>query len=232
MSRSTQLMTAALRQAGASLERTGWLSINVAIVDDQDIIRLGVQQSLANTPHITFLGGYPDLASLRRSAACQRADVVLLDDTLPGMTVVDATRTLLEHCPDVTVLVLGSGLAAHDIHQVIQAGAAGVVCKNEPVQDMLVMGIRHAHAGRVYLSPHAALIAGRIESVVALSPRLDQVLQLMARGYHVQEMAVELGISARAVYTARTRLRSLLDVDTNEQIVAEAMRRGLLRDPA
>jgi len=55
------------------------------------------------------------------------------------------------------------------------------------------------------------------------------VLHLMARGCHVQEIAQELSITDRAVYNARKRLREILEVDTNEQIVAEAVRRGLLR---
>lgn len=205
------------------------MTIQVAIVDDQDIIRLGVRQSLADFPHLTFLGGYPDVPSFCRSSAAHYADVVLLDDSLPDTDVVRAYQAIQERCPHAAVLVLGSQMSAHDIHRVIRAGALGVVCKNEPVQDMLVVGIQHAHARKVYLSPHAALIAGCLNSSPVLSPRLEQVLHLMARGHHVQSIARELGITDRAVYNARKRLREILDVDTNEQIVAEAMRRGLLR---
>lgn len=205
------------------------MTIQVAIVDDQDIIHLGVQQSLANLPHITFLGGYADVPSFCQSAAADCADVILLDDSLPDTDIVRAYEAVQERCPTAAVLFLGSQLSAHDIHRVIAAGALGVVCKNEPVQDRLVVGIQHAHARKVYLSPSAALIAGRLDSSPVLSPRLDQVLHLMARGCHVQGIARELGITDRAVYNARKRLREILDVETNEQIVAEAIRRGLLR---
>lgn len=205
------------------------MTIKVAIVDDQDIIRLGAQQSLANIPHITFLGGYSDVPSFCQSAAAQCADVILLDDSLPDTDIVQACEIIQERCPTAAVLVLGSQMSAYDIHRLIGAGALGVVCKNEPVQDMLVIGIQHAHARKVYLSPSAALIAGRLESTPVLSPRLNQVLHLMARGHHVQGIARELGITDRAVYNARKRLREILEVGTNEQIVAEAVRRGLLR---
>lgn len=205
------------------------MGIDVVIVDDQDIIRLGVRQSLDDIPHITFLGGYSDVSSFCQSATVQRADVVLLDDSLPDMDLVQAYETVQEQCPNAAVLVLGTQMSAHDIHRVIGGGALGVVCKNEPVQDALVVGIRRAYEGQVYLSSSAALIAGRLEPALVLSPRLDQVLHLMARGGHVQGMAQALGITDKAVYNARTRLREILEVDTNEQIVAEAMRRGLLR---
>jgi DNA-binding NarL/FixJ family response regulator len=206
------------------------LTIKVVIVDDQDIIRLGVQQSLAGVSDITLLGGFADVPSFCRSATAQRTDVVLLDDSLPDMDLLQAIQSVQTCCPTAAALILGSRLTRHDIHRAIEAGAAGVVCKQEPLQDVLLIGIRHVHEGRVYLSPEPALLAGRIGTELVLSPRLDQVLHLIADGCHVQAMAQEMGVSTRAVYNSRTRLREILEVDTNEQIVAEAIRRGLLRD--
>jgi DNA-binding NarL/FixJ family response regulator len=206
------------------------LTIKVAVVDDQDIIRLGVRQSLAGASDITLLGDYADVSSFCHSAAAQRAEVVLLDDSLPDMDLLQALDSVQSCCPTAAMLILGSRLTQPDVHNAIEAGAAGVVCKKEPLSDVLLIGIRHVHEGHVYLSPEPALLAGRIGKELVLSPRLDQVLHLMARGCHVQEMAQEMGISTRAVYNARARLREILEVDTNEQIVAEALRRGLLRD--
>ncbi len=212
------------------MERKGELSIKIAIVDDQDIIRLGVQQSLSGVPTITFLGGYDTLESFCEVTACQKAHVVLLDDSLPGIDELEAIRIVQAHCPDVAVVLLGSRLTAHSIHEAIAAGASGIICKKEPVQAIMVAGIQYAHAGKVYLSPNAALIAGYIGHLPMLTKRLHDMLKLMARGYLVQDIARELGISRQAVYRRRTRLKELLEVDTNEQIVAEAIRRGLLSD--
>jgi DNA-binding NarL/FixJ family response regulator len=206
------------------------LTIKVALVDDQDIIRLGVQQSLADVQHIIFLGGYETLESFCEATACGKADVVLLDDSLPDVDDLEAIRTVQERCPDVAIVLLGYRLTAHGIHQAIEAGASGVICKKEPVQANLVTGIQYAHAGKVFLSPNAALLAGRIGHLPLLTKCLYDVLKLMARGYLVQDMMRELGISRQAVYRRRTRLKEILDVDTNEQIVAEAIRRGLLSD--
>ncbi|NLF76563.1 MAG: response regulator transcription factor [Chloroflexi bacterium] len=206
------------------------MSIKVAIIDDQDIIRLGVQQSLGGVSDIALLGEYADVDTFCQSTAAQRADVVLLDDSLPDMSLLEALVSVQACCPTAAVLVLGSRLTQRDVHRAIEAGASGVVCKQESLRDVLLIGIRHVHHGHVYLSPEPALLAGRIRTELVLSPRLDQVLHLVARGRHVQEMAHELGISTRAIYNARTRLREILEVASNEQIVAEAMRRGLLRE--
>lgn len=204
------------------------LSIKVAVIDDQDIIRLGVQQSLSQFPQIDVVGEFSNLESFLENAVRYKIDVVLLDDLLPGVDLSQALHHLQQHCPETSVLLLGSRLTALDIHRAIQAGASGVICKTEPVQDVLVMGIRHAHAGKVYLSPQAALIALRLGSVLLLNAHLHDVLRLIADGYRVPEIAYKLGISRKAVYERRTRLRELLDVETNEQIVAEALRRGWL----
>lgn len=206
------------------------MTIKVAIVDDQDIIRLGVQQSLADIPHITFLGGYDTLESFCEAPASGKAQVVLLDDSLPELDELEAIQMMQERCPDVAVVLLGSRLTARSIHQAIEAGASGVICKKEPVQAILMTGIQYAHGGKVFLSPNAALLAGRIGHLPLLTKCLHDVLKLMARGYLVQDMMRELGISRQAVYRRRTRLKEILEVDTNEQIVAEAIRRGLLSD--
>lgn len=204
------------------------MSINVAIVDDQDIIRLGVQQFFSEVPYVSFAGGFPTLEAFGESPACRKADVVLLDDSLPGVEVPHAVRTLLELSPEAAVLILGSRLTAHGIHEVLEAGASGVVCKNEPVQDTLALGIRHAHAGKVYLSPGAGLIALRSGSVPVITRRLREVLVLMAAGLELPDIRRELDISRKALYLRCERLEAILEVKTREQIVAEAIRRGLL----
>ncbi len=204
------------------------MTIQVAVIDDHDVVRKGVQHTLSEIPQSAFVGGFATVAAFCESAASRKADVVLLDDSLPDMDELQALQVIQAHCPETAVLLLGSRLTSLSVHQAIRAGAAGVICKQEQVQDILAMGIRYAHAGTVYLSPHAGLIAAQAGQVPALSQRLYSVLKLMARGHRVADIMRTLVISRRAVYRRRERLRDILDVETNEQIVAEAIRRGLL----
>lgn len=206
------------------------MTIQVAVIDDHDIIRKGIQQTLSELPFYVFIGGFASVAEFCESAACRQAEVILLDDSLPGLDVLDAVRLLQARCPEAALILLGSQLTASSIHQALRAGAAGVICKQEQVQDILSTGIRYAHSGTVYLSPHAGLIAARAGQVPTLTQNLYDVLVLMARDCTQQEILRELGISRQALYKRRNRLRNLLEVDTNEQIVAEAIRRGLLSD--
>ncbi len=208
------------------------MNIRTAVIDDQDIICLGVQQSLASAPHITFLGGYRNLEEFRCSTAYHSVDVLLLDSSLPDLTFSQSLTQAQIYAPEAAIILLASNASMRHVRYALQAGASGVICKDEPLQDVLPVGIQYVYTGQIYLSPSAALAAGQIGIPQPLSTRLEQVLELMARGYHVQAICEELGVSRRSVYAARVRLRALLDVETSEQIVAEAIRRGLLHDEA
>lgn len=101
------------------------------------------------------------------------------------------------------------------------------MCKDETVQELLVTAIHRVYQGSLFFSPVTSVIF-RGEMEITLPPRLQQVLRLTSQGYHVPEIAQALGISTRAVYAARTRLREVLDVQNDAQLGSEALRRGLL----
>jgi DNA-binding NarL/FixJ family response regulator len=204
------------------------LSINVAVVDDQDIILMGVQHSLLQVPQFNFLGGFTTLEQFCQSSACQKANVVLLDDSLPDILVLQSIQIVQECCPKAAILLLGSRLTARGIHEAIRAGASGVICKDESVKDMLIVGIQHAQGGKVYLSPGAGWVALRADSMPLLTKRLFDVLVLIAHGERNTDIALKLGISQKAVYARSKRLCELLDVKTLKQLIAEAIRLGLL----
>lgn len=202
-------------------------SINVAVVDDQDIIRVGIQQFLSGLPHITFTGGFASIHAFCHDAASARTDVLLLDDSLPFTDVFQAVTFVQNRRPNVAIILLGSRLSPADMHTLLKRGVQGFISKDEPLRDTLVTGIERVCEGKVHLSPEAVWINKQYDPS-PLSPRLVQVLELIAQGLHVQQIARELDISTRAVYAARTRLREALGVQTDAQLGAEAIRRGLI----
>lgn len=208
--------------------KAGTMRIAVAVIDDYDIIRLGVQSLLAEDATLDFVGGYPTLDAFCYSPMIAGLDVVILDDTLPHTRPSDAVRRVQTVAPDAGLLVLGSTLTPRRIHGLLRLGVAGFVCKDEPLRDTLLTGIRRVHQGKPHFSPEAALISRETEPLLPLSPRLMQVLKLTDKGLPIPEIAVVLGTSTDAVYQARTRLRNALDAHTDAQLIAEARRRGLI----
>ena len=175
-------------------------------------------------PHLTFLGGYPDVPSFCRSSAAHYTDVVMLDDSLPDTDVVRAYQAIQERCPHAAVLVLGSQMSAHDIHRVIRAGAWGSCAKTNRCRTCW-WWVSSTPARKLYLSPCRA--DRGLSQLAGPQSRLEQVLHLMARGHHVQSIARELGITDRAVYNPQAPARNLA-VDTSG-IVAEPCGAELLR---
>ena len=204
------------------------MKITVAVIDDQDIIRVGVHQLLSDAPHIALVGGFGDVDAFLHESGDPLPDIVILGDTLPGTSLSQAAQRILDACQDTGIIVLGNQLTAHNMHALLVKGVAGFVCKHEPLRDTLLVGIRRVHDGKVHFSPEAAVISQQYEPVVTLTPRLTEVLLLIAQGFHIQEIARELRISRRAAYAARARLRDALGVQTDAQLGAEAWRRGLL----
>ncbi len=207
------------------------LNIRVAVIDDQDIIRLGIKQFLSEVSVLRFVGGFCSIEAFCSADLGRNVDVILLDDSLPDIETPAAIQCLQRHNPAAAVLLLGSRLTPQNIHQALHLGASGVVCKYEPTEDLLAIGIRHAHAGKTYLSPMAALIASRLAAIPALSQELREVLDLIAQKYTVAQMAEALNLAQRTVYKRRDRLRELLGVETNEQIVPAAIQLGLICPP-
>lgn len=212
------------------VERHRQLNIDVAIIDDQDIIRFGVQQILSEAPTISLPGSFSRVKDFCDSSICRKVTVVLLDDTLPGTDTGRAAQEIQRVAPEARLLVLGRQLTAITIHNLLHQGILGFICKEEPLQEVLLPAIRRVHLGKLHFSPEAAAISREIEPLTPLSPRLEQVLELTTRGLHVQEIAHTLGISTRAVYAARARLREALRVKNDAQLGGEAFRRGLIDD--
>ncbi len=209
-------------------EGTNLLTINVAVIDDHDVIRSGIQQILSTVHHARFIGGFPDLEAFRLDPGSSRIDVLILDDTLPFSSVYQAVRQLTAEYPHLAMIILGCKLNAGNMQTLAELGAAGFICKYDSLRDILSTAIRQVHKGQTYLSPEATFIKRDADSLQSLSPRLEQVLILIEQGLYVQQIAQELDISDRAVYSARRRLRAIFDAATDAQMIAKAIRAGVL----
>jgi DNA-binding NarL/FixJ family response regulator len=205
------------------------MNIRVTVIDDQDLIRVGVEYLLNELPQVEFMGGFADVKSFCEVPVCHNTDVLVLDDTLPWTTVFESVSLLRKTCPRTALLVLGSQLNGLDMQILVKLGVLGFITKDEPLREMLGVGLYRVYHRKVYLSPEAALIT-REQDEDHLTPRQAQVLERIAQGKNVQQTAQELGISAGAVYAARARLRETLAVQTDAQLGTEARRRGLIRD--
>lgn len=204
--------------------------IRVLIVDDSELVRMGLRTLLGSYPDIEVLGEADSAAAALREIAALRPDLVLLDLRLPDGDGCDICRRILSEQPGCRVLVLSSLLDASSVSAAITAGAHGYLIKdiNGPG---LVQGILDVAAGRTVLAPaitsqvlqlmrtsqHQEALRKRFDS---LSAQEQRVLAHVARGLTNKEVAAELGLSEKTVKNYLSNLFEKLQIARRSQAVA------------
>jgi len=158
-------------------------------------------------------------------------EVIVTDISMPEMNGIDALRELKRVAPAPRVVVVtmyaDPGLAA----EAVRAGALGYVLKHSAGGE-LIQAVREVHAGRMYITPLieqelAALWAGCGDER-RLTTRQRQVLQLVAQGNTMKQVAAVLSVSRRTAEAHKYQMMELLDVHSTAELVQYAIRIGLV----
>jgi DNA-binding NarL/FixJ family response regulator len=199
-------------------------AIKVAIVDDEPVIRSGLENLLKRSPGFICVGTYADGESAMSNLPEKPPDVLLMDIQLPGIDGISAIRTLRGELPNTEIIML-TAMEDHDrIFASFTAGASGYLLKHTPPNKILE-AIREVSGGG---SPMSAPIARRlvkffgaertvpaapnipsvanVEANANLTTREREVLDLMAEGLFYKEAADRMGLS---VDTIRAHLRNI-----------------------
>jgi DNA-binding NarL/FixJ family response regulator len=213
--------------------------IRVFVVDDHEVVRLGLRAFLTATPDVEPVGDAPDgRTALERldALAAQGAlpDVVLMDLVLPGLDGSASTALIKKAYAEVSVVVVTSFGEARRVHGALEAGATGYVLKDADVQE-IVRAIRAAHRGEVHLDPTVTGVLTRSliaphRGVTALTNRERDVLVLVAQGLSNRDIGKALSIGERTVQTHLGNLLTKLGLASRTQAALWAVREGLL-DP-
>jgi DNA-binding NarL/FixJ family response regulator len=152
------------------------------------------------------------------------------------MNGIDATRRISVEHPDIKVLILSMHHDKRMVIEVFNAGARGYLLK-ECASDELLRAIRTLQQGEIYLSPKISSIVvkdlvkqqkGEIPSeIFSLSAREREVLQLLAEGKSMKEIAFTLDVSIKTVEAFRKRLMDKLKVNSIAELTKIAIREGL-----
>ncbi|HEU5316245.1 MAG TPA: response regulator transcription factor, partial [Chloroflexota bacterium] len=222
--------------------------LRVFLADDHGVLRAGLRLLVDGQPDMRVVGEAADgREAVERVAALGGAagvDVVVLDIGMPNLNGLEALRRLKREHPGLAVLVLTMHASEPYLFQVIQAGGAGYVLKQN-ADEHLLGAIRDARAGKPFLYPtlearlltdfvHRARRAGERAhtAFLALTEREREVLALVAQGYTNQEVADRLVVSVKTVETHRAHIMSKLGLQTRAELVAYALREGYLTPEA
>jgi DNA-binding NarL/FixJ family response regulator len=202
----------------------------VVLVDDHALFRAGVRSELEGRVEIVGEAGTVDEAVALISAV--QPDVVLLDVHMPDGGGAEVVR----RCPDACFLALSVSDAPEDVIAIIRAGARGYVTKTIDA-DRLADAIERVAEGDAVFSPRLAgfvldaFSGGGAKAGASdldqLTPREQEVLRLIARGYLYKEVAHQLGISAKTVEAHVASVLRKLQLTNRHELSRWAMEQGL-----
>lgn len=197
--------------------------IRILIVDDHAVVREGLRTFLELQDGLEVVGEAGDGEEALPLAERLEPDVVLMDLVMPKLDGVGAMRELRVRAPKARVIVLTSFLEDERLLPAIRAGAAGYLLKNVQPQE-LARAVRLADAGETLIDP---AVAARLVEAVAdgqaaepdhqLTPREQEVLDLIARGFSNKRIALELGVAEKTVKTHVSHVLAKLGVSDRTQ---------------
>jgi len=208
------------------------MPITVSIVEDNDQLRDTLTRVINRAEGFRCLSQYPDAEAAVQALPRDRPDVVLMDINLPGMNGVECVRRLKQLAPDSQVIMLTVYEDTENIFNALAAGASGYLLKRTPRAEVLD-AIREVYQGGSPMTTHIARkvvqsfqqSAASSQPTENLSPREQEVLDCLSKGFLYKEIADKLGISYETVHTYIRRIYEKLQVRTRTEAVAKFLRR-------
>jgi len=212
--------------------------IKVLLAEDHTIVRKGLTSLLAGEADIEVVGEAEDGQEAVELVERLAPDVVLMDNTMPVLNGLEATRQIKKRFPEIKVLVLTMHTTEEYIQQFLQAGASGYLIKKTAPKE-LVTAIHAVYRGDSYLSPaisnviiegylHQAAATASEDSYEKLTDRERQVLQMITEGVSNREIAERLHLSVKTVNNHRMNLMDKLNIHNTAKLVKYAIRKGVI----
>ncbi len=184
--------------------------IRVMIVDDHEVVRLGMRAAFELEPDLTVVGEASNGAEVLAKMGVLAPQLILMDVRMEKMDGIEACREIKSQYPDVRILMITSYSDDDAVISSIMAGASGYLLKNVSRAEML-RAIRLVAAGQTLVDANAAKQAmDRISQTPGheLTEREREVLTLVARGYTNKQIADALSMSEK---TARNHVSHILE---------------------
>ena len=212
----------------------------VLIADDQALVRVGLRKILEAEPETTVVGEAGDGEDAVNEAHLLRPDIVLMDIRMPVLDGIEATRRIVAAQPNTRVLILTTfGLDTY-VYDSLRAGASGFMLKDAPPEE-IAAAVRIVASGEALLAPavtravieefarqQPAAAPSPPSAIAELTPREQEVFDLLARGKSNPEICEQLVISEATAKTHVARILQKLDLRDRVQAVIYAYETGLV----
>ena len=210
------------------------MAITVLLVDDHDLVRMGVRSLLQGVKDIQVVGEAKDGEEAIKQARALKPNVIVMDVGMPGIGGLEATKRLVQHDATTKVLILSAHGSEPYPSRVLKAGALGYITKGTSAEEMMT-AIRSVYAGKRYISAEVAQQLAMKQLNVEgktpfdeLSEREMQIVIMITSGQKVGDIADQLFLSPKTVNSYRYRIFEKLDITSDVELTRLAMRHGLI----
>ncbi|WP_296403530.1 response regulator [Psychrobacter sp.] len=208
--------------------------IKVLVVDDHDLVRMGISRMLTDDADIEVIGEADSGETAIRMVKALAPDVVLLDVNMPNIGGVETTKRLRQFDDKVKILAVSSVSSQPYPSMLLKAGVNGYITKGTPLEEM-IKAIKKVYQGSKYFSSDVAeqladmLLTDKEESPFdRLSEREKQVAMMVVNCQSPQQISDQLFVSVKTVNTYRYRIFEKVGVDSDVKLTHLAMRHGLI----
>jgi DNA-binding NarL/FixJ family response regulator len=213
--------------------------LRIVLADDHAVVREGLKALIDRQPDMEVVGEAGDGRAAIDVTERLKPDVVVMDLSMPVLNGTRAAKELMWRNPDLKILALTVHEERSYLRELLEAGAAGYLLKRVAAEE-LVHAIRRVAEGGVYVD--GRLIPDVLERFFrtpgketrsegkALTPREEEVMRLIARGYSNKEIAGQLSVSVKTVETHKARATEKLGIHNRAGIVRYAMQQGWMKD--
>jgi len=205
--------------------------ITVSIIEDDHDIRESLAIIINGTPGYRCESAYNKVEPALQNVETELPDVILMDIELPGMSGIEGVRRIKKILPEIDILMLTVHEDDGVVFESLCAGACGYLTKNTP-PSRLLDAIKEVHEGGAPMSTNIARMVIGSFNQSAKSPltvREKEVLTLLCKGKSYKMIADQLFISTDTVRSHIKRIYKKLEVTSNAEAVAKAIREKLVR---
>jgi DNA-binding NarL/FixJ family response regulator len=200
------------------------------VVDDHSVLAEGLAILFGDADDLEIVGRVTSGEQAIEEVARLQPEVVLMDVRLPGIDGVSTVKRIHQVAPSVQFVMFTAYGDKRLLSDAIAAGARGYVMKGSPPADLL-RAIRTVAGGKAFVDPSlspALLMSDGSPSEQPLSEREREILQLLAEGFHTEEVARRIGLSVETVKSDTKRVIAKLQADTRTHAVAIALRQAII----
>jgi DNA-binding NarL/FixJ family response regulator len=215
-------------------------TIKIMIIEDNRFTRSGWEAVIQSNKKFNLVGSFADCETAFNSDAPQRANLVLMDIGLPGISGIEGVKYLKEKFPKILIVMCTVHEDNEEIFQAICSGAVGYLTKRTS-PDELIKSLIDAYNGGSPMTPSVARkvinsfqnFDSDVEAkkIIELNEREQQILTLMAQGKSYNTIADEVYLSIDGVYYHIRHIYEKLHVHSRAEAVAEGLKKRIIKAP-